>query len=586
MEPNREQEIPLINQSDTPTGDNGDHRISVGRKSYSITAPNQNSEAEINMLISMGYQDELVRKIYLFLKPQTINQAIDYMTMSGEQYQHNFYKSTSFNRTLCFLCGKPKKNHMDYNEDENDKEEEEDKFDLVDYLKSIKNTASNVINYIIDSQDVKIVPKENVIQKVKDMDEPKPIVQPDNVINVIEDTVNCSICMSNVKKEEMNQYTLPCNHECCKQCFYEYIKKEIESAQVAEIHCFGLKCKNIISEKVILSVIKGNNILMDKYKRFKLRAEILVSSTKKFCPEPNCESYIECKIGDDKYVQCKIGHKYCYNCLKPWHGKTPCDEELDKDFQIWKANKVVKQCPQCKFYTEKNEGCNHMTCAECKYQWCWLCEKEYKPGHFDKGKGTCGGQQFSKKNYPEPPKEEYKRPIVNYYNFSSSSKKRFVDSPESKKNRMEQIKLIINSEHTEADACCESFVNSDFLCRPPFKCCRNIYATFVYFFCFFSFALKISYILSFIDITVVNHTVEYSVWSASMGTGTRAIVNIICVLMRLMLLFPYMIPGFAFAVLRFFLNLGKDSRPYNCLFVMCDKINAKKTKVNNDSISL
>ena len=90
MEPNREQEIPLINQSDTPTGDNGDHRISVGRKSYSITAPNQNSEAEINMLISMGYQDELVRKIYLFLKPQTINQAIDYMTMSGEQYQHNF----------------------------------------------------------------------------------------------------------------------------------------------------------------------------------------------------------------------------------------------------------------------------------------------------------------------------------------------------------------------------------------------------------------------------------------------------------------------------------------------------------------
>ena len=150
---------------------------------------------------------------------------------------------------------------------------------------------------------------------------------------------------------------------------------------------------------------------------------------------------------------------------------------------------------------------------------------------------------------------------------------------------MDQIKLIINAEHTEADACCESFVNSDFLCRPPFKCCRNIYATFVYFFCFFSFALKISYILSFIDITVVNHRVEYSVWSASMGPGTRAIVNMICVFMRLILLFPYMIPGFAFAVLRFFLNLGKDSRPYNSPFVMCDKINAEKRKVNNDQRS-
>ena len=579
MEPNKEQEIPLINQTDTPGGEDGDSRISVGRKSYSVTRPNQNSEAEINMLISMGYQDELVRKIYLFLKPQTLNQAIDYMTMSNEQYQHNFYKSTSFNRSLCFLCGKPKKNHMDYNEaEDNKKEQEEDKFDLVDYLKNIKNTASNVINYLIDAQDVKIVPKDNVIQKVKEMDEPKPIVQPANVIKLIDETVSCSICMSNVKKEAMNPYTLPCDHECCKQCFYEYIKKEIESAKVAEIHCFGLKCNNIISEKIILSVIKGNQILMDKYKRFKLRAEILASSTKKFCPEPNCESYIERNIGGDKYVQCKVGHKYCYVCLKPWHGKTPCDEELDKDFQIWKTGKVIKQCPQCKFYTEKNEGCNHMTCAECKFQWCWLCEKEYKPGHFDKGRGTCGGQQFSKKNYPELPK-----PLPNY---DFSSKNRFVDNPTSKQNRMDQIKLIINAEHTEADACCESFVNSDFLCRPPFKCCRNIYATFVYFFCFFSFALKISYILSFIDITVVNHRVEYSVWSASMGPGTRAIVNIICVFMRLILLFPYMIPGFAFAVLRFFLNLGKDSRPYNCLFVMCDKINAEKRKVNNAQRSL
>ena len=66
----------------------------------------------------------------------------------------------------------------------------------------------------------------------------------------------------------------------------------------------------------------------------------------------------------------KNGHKCCYICLKDWHGKAECDEELDKDFQIWKENKIIKRCPQCKFYTEKNEGCNHMTCAECQYQWC------------------------------------------------------------------------------------------------------------------------------------------------------------------------------------------------------------------------
>ena len=56
-------------------------------------------------------------------------------------------------------------------------------------------------------------------------------------------------------------------------------------------------------------------------------------------------------------------------------------------------NKNLKQCPRCKIYTEKNEGCNHMTCTNCKFQWCWLCEGKYEYGHYNQGK--CRGLQFS-----------------------------------------------------------------------------------------------------------------------------------------------------------------------------------------------
>eukprot|EP01126_Amoeba_proteus_P062072 TRINITY_DN8392_c0_g3_i2.p1 TRINITY_DN8392_c0_g3~~TRINITY_DN8392_c0_g3_i2.p1 ORF type:complete len:150 (+),score=37.96 TRINITY_DN8392_c0_g3_i2:198-647(+) len=45
--------------------------------------------------------------------------------------------------------------------------------------------------------------------------------------------------------------------------------------------------------------------------------------------------------------------------------------------------------------TEKNTGCNHMTCASCQYDWCWLCGGKCGPGHFDSYNLLgCAGLQF------------------------------------------------------------------------------------------------------------------------------------------------------------------------------------------------
>ena len=34
----------------------------------------------------------------------------------------------------------------------------------------------------------------------------------------------------------------------------------------------------------------------------------------------------------------------------------------------------------------KKNGCNHITCNKCGYQWYWLCNEEYNENHFKKGK--------------------------------------------------------------------------------------------------------------------------------------------------------------------------------------------------------
>jgi hypothetical protein len=153
------------------------------------------------------------------------------------------------------------------------------------------------------------------------------------------------------------------------------------------------KCNTEFSEEFIISHLNGDQNLIKKYKKFKLRANLYNDPNVKFCPIKDCDSYAR-KEGNNKYVTCQEGHKFCFECFKPWHGRKKCQDEIDKDFKKWKKNKVIKRCPKCKMWTEKNLGCNHMTCAECKYQWCWLCEGKYTEGHFEIG-GPCAGLQFS-----------------------------------------------------------------------------------------------------------------------------------------------------------------------------------------------
>ena len=222
-------------------------------------------------------------------------------------YQHDFIESRkTSNLYLCYICKKERKFHRDY------------------------------INEKIDNSSV----RTNSIIEVKDNRE-------NNNSSEL-----CTICFDTINVSTGNK--LPCGHFCCETCLFQYLKTEIESAKVAKLQCFVRDCDYLLTEDFILSKLKDDQKLIDKYKIFKQRANIFLDKDKKFCPEPDCNSYLQ--KGANKYVQCENRHKYCYVCLKLWHGKTNCDEELDKDFQIWKKDKVVKQCPRCKIYTEKNEG--------------------------------------------------------------------------------------------------------------------------------------------------------------------------------------------------------------------------------------
>ena len=306
-----------------------------------------NIKADIELLKNMDFDKKMINKVYILLRPENIERAIDYMTELDGIYQHDFISSTNPNeKFLCFICKKPKNNHLDY---------------IPDYsLNDIKlnNININNNNIIIDN---------NI----------------DNEGGLYDE---CEVCYEKIEDKELNK--IPCGHLFCTHCWFNYLKTLITEAKVEKIKCMNHECNENISEEFIFKHISNNNNLIDKYKKFKKRLEILQDKNKKLCPKSDCDSFLQ-KSNKSKYVKCEYGHEYCFDCLRKPHGKDSCDNNLEKQLIKWTKGKRVKRCPRCKIYTEKNEGCNHMTCVNCKYQWCWLCEGEYKYGHYDSGK--CQG---------------------------------------------------------------------------------------------------------------------------------------------------------------------------------------------------
>jgi hypothetical protein len=99
-----------------------------------------------------------------------------------------------------------------------------------------------------------------------------------------------------------------------------------------------------------------------------------------FCETHGCqhaEGFIHHRIPRTSEVrfrvrpECRAGHPYCVGCAHAQH-EGPCNAD-DEESRKLAETPGCKLCPGCKAVIQKNEGCNHMTCASCGQNFCWLC---------------------------------------------------------------------------------------------------------------------------------------------------------------------------------------------------------------------
>ena len=335
-------------------------------------------KTDMDTILAMGYDEKMIRKVYIFLKPGDINEALDYLSQQDGIYHHDFMERHG-QKNKCFICGEPPANHINYEPEKNSKNIINSIRDSIGYSSDKINI--NLVNLNANNNDNKLL-KEPLISSENKKDK--------------KTTISCDLCMDEMNEDEIEKNKLPCKHLFCNDCYLNFLQDKIKNNKVGKITCMQFKCPHEFDENFVISHLQQDQVLINKYKKFKLRNQLYSDENIKFCPIKNCESYAK-KEGDNKYVTCLEGHQFCFQCSKPWHGTKKCQDEIDKDFKKWKKNKIIKRCPKCKFWTEKNMGCNHMTCPECKHEWCWFCGAKCDPGHFKMG-GGCYGLQFTNKS--------------------------------------------------------------------------------------------------------------------------------------------------------------------------------------------
>ena len=331
----------------------------------------------VDQLTEMGYDKISVKRLLAYYHPRTIDEALNYFLKEDGKIQHYFIEDQKGkDNKLCFICQEKKEIHLGYIPDNINN------YDLVEDNNIYMNNI--LINEIIN-EDINNNINNNLIPQKK--------TEHSLVDSFSIKRENCAICSELFSPQEENTLK-KCGHSFCNNCWYNFLSIKIKENKLTSIKCLDYECQEKLSDEFIINLVKSNKEIIEKYKKYKFELDIINNPNKKFCPYPNCDSYAELLNIKNKNVRCLNNHKFCFLCLEKPHEGKPCKDKIDKSMENFAKNHFIKKCPHCGIITEKIEGCNHITCSKCSFQWCWLCNQKYDPEHFREGK--CKGLQYFK----------------------------------------------------------------------------------------------------------------------------------------------------------------------------------------------
>lgn len=213
----------------------------------------------------------------------------------------------------------------------------------------------------------------------------------------------CNICFDTFPLEEMA--AARCKHYFCKTCWQGYVHSAVESGpSCLDLRCPEPSCKAVAPTALVVECCDESHA--KKYREFSLRS--FVDDNKRFawCTAPGCTNAVEALVEAPREpldIHCSCGNAFCFTCKEEAHRPVDCDtvrrwmvkNSAESENMTWiLAN--TKPCPKCTRPIEKNQGCMHMTCSQCRHEFCWLCSGPWSE-HGERTGGYYNCNTYKKK---------------------------------------------------------------------------------------------------------------------------------------------------------------------------------------------